>query len=39
MMTRLKISISIFLAFLALAAQSKQILVPTLEQMEDQLFF
>jgi len=39
MMTRLKISISVFLAFLALAAQSKQILLPTLEQMEDQLFF
>jgi uncharacterized protein YkwD len=38
-MTRFKISLGVFLAFLALAAQSKQTLTPSLEQMEDQLFF
>jgi|WetSurMetagenome_2_1015567.scaffolds.fasta_scaffold699885_1 uncharacterized protein YkwD len=39
MMIRFKISLGVFLAVMSLAAGSKQILTPTREQMEDQLFF
>lgn len=38
-MTRPKIIPVLLLAFLALGAQTKQDMIPSLEQMEDQLFF